>query len=224
MAPWNIHVGSCRVLPALRPVLGGGLEMTFATPAWDLGLQHWINSGWQGPWLDAVMPALSWSLWLWLAAAMVVFSGVRRGRCRRALALVLFLAAAVLATNEACDQLKDAFGRVRPYQALAGTRWVAGDGWRENPVHFVASREQGSSYPSAHAATTAAACALGALLWPAGRRWLWLPPLLAGLSRVYLGKHYPSDVLAGWLVGLAMACAAMALAGLVQSAASRLRQ
>ncbi len=33
-------------------------------------------------------------------------------------------------------------------------------------------------------------------------RWLWfLLPLIIGYSRIYLGYHYPSDTLSGWLLG-----------------------
>ncbi|MDR3045836.1 MAG: phosphatase PAP2 family protein [Desulfovibrio sp.] len=37
----------------------------------------------------------------------------------------------------------------------------------------------------------------------------FLLPLVVGYSRLYLGKHYPSDVLGGWLVGLLAGCAAV---------------
>jgi undecaprenyl-diphosphatase len=66
--------------------------------------------------------------------------------------------------------------------------------------------------PSGHAATAAAAAGVVALLHP--RRRLPLAPLVAAiaLSRVYLGVHYPSDVLAGAALGLAIAWAVVALA------------
>lgn len=70
------------------------------------------------------------------------------------------------------------------------------------------------SFPSGHAMGSATlACVLVALAW--GTRWRWAAVLLAGafaiavgLSRVYLGVHYPSDILAGWAAATAWALAA----------------
>ena len=57
--------------------------------------------------------------------------------------------------------------------------------------------------PSGHAQNSVAIW--GLLAYVSKRRWVWLvAALLAfaiGISRIYLGVHFPSDVLAGWLVG-----------------------
>ena len=60
------------------------------------------------------------------------------------------------------------------------------------------------SFPSGHAmGSTALALAMILLCWPTRGRWLvttasMLFVLLVALSRIYLGVHYPSDILAGW--------------------------
>jgi membrane-associated phospholipid phosphatase len=61
-------------------------------------------------------------------------------------------------------------------------------------IHTMSNR----SYPSAHATTCgAAAVCLGAWAWPAA--------VTMALTRPYLGVHYPSDSVAGFALGMAVA-------------------
>lgn len=62
---------------------------------------------------------------------------------------------------------------------------------------------QGYSFPSMHSATIPAAYIT--LAHEAKKRWLWILAvcltILVGVSRVAVGAHYPTDVLAGWALG-----------------------
>ena len=64
--------------------------------------------------------------------------------------------------------------------------------------------QQGYSFPSGHSATSAAS--YFSIAREVRKRWMWflavIIPLLIGLSRFMVGVHYPTDVLAGWAVGL----------------------
>ena len=63
---------------------------------------------------------------------------------------------------------------------------------------------QGYSFPSGH--STNATTVFGSLTINLRKRWLTVIaiviPLLTGFSRVVVGAHYPTDVLAGWLLGI----------------------
>lgn len=90
---------------------------------------------------------------------------------------------------------------------------------RERPTLWESiSPEDTFSFPSGHAmGSMTLAVVLVLLAWPT--RWRW--PVLAamavfvpmvGLSRVYLGVHYPSDILAGWAAACAWAVGCYGLA------------
>lgn len=88
-------------------------------------------------------------------------------------------------------QVKHLVERVRPCHVLEGVHQLAGCGGT-------------FSFPSNHAVNTAAAAAFLQVLWPASGWITWPVVLMVGLSRVFVGAHYPGDVLGGWLIGAAL--------------------
>jgi membrane-associated phospholipid phosphatase len=162
----------------------------------DLAIQAWIVAWPRAASLDALMLGVSGAGWhgglfLILAAA---FAWRRRGLALMGAWRVLL--SLVLSGLVVGGVLKPAFARDRPFIANPGS-----------PV--VGPRSTGFSFPSGHAAdAVAGACALG-YLWPRRRLWGTIAALIC-VSRLYLGVHYPLDVLAGALVGWACAYVATA--------------
>ncbi len=88
--------------------------------------------------------------------------------------------------------LKGAYFRPRPYQILSG-------------VNLPIGQDEGSSFPSGHATRAFAMAAL--ITMQKGKKYALLLLLSAGVavSRVIIGLHFPSDVLAGGFLGIALA-------------------
>ncbi|HHW14380.1 MAG TPA: phosphatase PAP2 family protein [Firmicutes bacterium] len=89
---------------------------------------------------------------------------------------------------------------------VAGAKWAVGRGRPDsdapNTTHWFAGRPGYDSFPSGHTALAFSLARVLARRYPERSRLFYLVAGLVGLSRVYLGRHYPGDVAAGALCGL----------------------
>lgn len=161
--------------------------------AWELNILYWIREHLTCPFLDWLMPPLSalsahGEIWILLAAVLICFKKTRRAGVTMGVTLLL----GFLIGNVA---LKNLIGRIRPYE-------LAPD------VPLLVDRLRDFAFPSGH---TLASVGAATALTLYHRRWGAAALVLAaaiGFSRLYLFVHYPSDVLAGALLGVALAFAA----------------
>ncbi|MBX3305713.1 MAG: phosphatase PAP2 family protein [Nitrospira sp.] len=100
------------------------------------------------------------------------------------------LGAAVGLTDFFGGQLKWVFERVRPCRALREVAKIEPSGCGGL-----------FSFPSNHAANTAAIASFLQILYPKSGWVTWPIVVLIGFARVYVGAHYVTDVLGGWMLG-----------------------
>jgi undecaprenyl-diphosphatase len=155
-----------------------------------------LNGSWGAGW-DTFFYWMSDKLiWIPLYLA-ILFLIYRREGWKTLLVALLLIGAAVGVVNEFCDLLKEGIGRLRPSRTPA----------LEALVHTVNGYRGGLySTPSAHSANAVLVALFGGLI--IRRRWFSWPiaawALLVSYSRIYLGVHYPGDLLFGWILAAAV--------------------
>jgi undecaprenyl-diphosphatase len=179
--------------PDYSRVVAKVVTLLDALLVWDSVARTWIVAH-HHPAIDVLMVGLSimgraGTVWLAITLVLIILD---RRHLRAGARVVVALLLAYAVTD---GLIKPLVARTRPFELPTATRVID-----RRPATY--------SFPSGHAAASVAAALTLTHVWPRGRPVLWLLALLVSFSRIYVGVHYPLDVIGGALVGLACAWAA----------------
>ncbi|MCL2039310.1 MAG: phosphatase PAP2 family protein [Bacteroidetes bacterium] len=159
----------------------------------DRNLFYFININLSNPITEIIMPILTHIIfWIPIFGIFCLFQIWNAFKYKQYRGLFCILG--VLVSIVICDQIssaliKELVSRPRPCHTLTD-------------INLFVNCGAGKSFPSSHAANSMVAVIIILLHYRKHKYWLLLLSLLVGVSRIFVGVHYPLDVLCGWLLGI----------------------
>ncbi len=151
-----------------------------------------FNSQLTHPWLDVIFPALTdlhrstFLTFYVLPAFLVLWLVWNRLKCVKT--LLGIVVAVGLADSASYHLIKNNVRRERPEKAMAN-------------VELRTHSHSGYSFPSNHAANIFAGAFIVRYMYPQLRSLAYIIAFLVAYSRIYVGVHFPLDVMAGGIIG-----------------------
>ena len=158
----------------------------------DEALFYFINVNLANYFTDKFMPFITerdnWFIFYALIWLYLVFKGGMRGRVAAILIIPL-----ILLTDQFSDNvIKPYFQRIRPCHTLPN-------------VNLLVGCTDSYAFPSIHAVNNFAAATLFSFFYASLKYFLFAGASVVSISRVFVGVHYPFDVIGGAIIGITFA-------------------
>jgi len=167
----------------------------------DINLFYLINRGGKNSLFDLVMPILSDMKYFYIPLALLwVFMVAKKNLKTRMIAvtILLLITASDLVNSRV---LKPVFGRAKPYYTISNIHYYNNTTWTITSKLEKAIKTKKYAFPSSHATNLFAAAFFLSYYYPKFFPFFYLIAIMVGYSRIYLGEHYPFDVIAGGIEG-----------------------
>jgi membrane-associated phospholipid phosphatase len=173
--------------------------------SWDRAVFEVINKAFTSGFFDALVPVFSnLALWIIPAGILWIIFFIRTDRRGRLVALCCFLV--VAATDQlSSNVVKPVVQRGRPCNVVPASRLYQDGKWLTTDRFGLTTYMTSYSFPSSHATNIAGQAMYWSYFYPQVTPVFVFAAAAVGFSRVYLGHHWPADVLAGYLLGIIVA-------------------
>lgn len=148
-------------------------------------LNHTISTGFFDKFFSIITNVNNWYIAYLILLGILFFKGGKTGK----IAVLGIIILITVTDQTGYKLLKEFFERARPCNALPDVL---------TPLGCTGSY----SFPSNHALNNFAAATFFSMLFPKYKIVLFVSAFLVAISRVYLGLHYPSDIIAGAAIGM----------------------
>ncbi|MCX7909068.1 MAG: phosphatase PAP2 family protein [Ignavibacteria bacterium] len=155
----------------------------------DTKILLFINKGIANPLFDKLFVLLTIQEHWYIVYSILIYFLLTKFQWKGRIFLVVLLVAIFVADQLSSNVIKELVGRIRPCHTLQDLRLLVPCGG-------------GKSFPSSHAVNNFAFAILLSYFFQQYKIHFLVLASLVSLSRIYVGVHYPSDVIAGAIIGI----------------------